>query len=146
MCLHYDTVFNVGDFYLSTVTFCHSLFKNNPVIPFAFFVHSRKFHEDYLNFFKGIRKRLPILSSKTFIVVTDQEFPLSSVFPSAIHTFCWNHLERDLHYLKTKENCTATEIGYFANQFKLLMNQPSEEKFDLTWENIKSSPYFTSHL
>ena len=34
ICFHYDTVFNVGDFYLSTLSFRHSSFKQNPVVPF----------------------------------------------------------------------------------------------------------------
>lgn len=31
--LHYDTVFNIGDYYLSMLMFRHSLFKHNPVVP-----------------------------------------------------------------------------------------------------------------
>ena len=34
--LHYDTVFNLGDFYLSTLLFRHSVFKDQPVVSFAF--------------------------------------------------------------------------------------------------------------
>ena len=33
VCLHYDTVFNIGDFYF---TFRYMLFKKNTVMPFAF--------------------------------------------------------------------------------------------------------------
>ena len=29
--LHYDTVFNVGDFYLSTLVFQNSMFKKDPI-------------------------------------------------------------------------------------------------------------------
>ena len=39
--LHYDTVFNMGDFYLSTLVFRHIMFKKSPVIPVAFIIHSR---------------------------------------------------------------------------------------------------------
>ena len=45
---HYDTVFNVGDFYLSSLTFRHSLFENEPIIPCAFLVHSRRLQKDHL--------------------------------------------------------------------------------------------------
>lgn len=34
--LHYDTVFNMGDFYLSTLLFRHSVFKGRPVVPLLF--------------------------------------------------------------------------------------------------------------
>ena len=35
--LHYDTVFNVGDFYLSTLVFRNSMFKKDPITPVALF-------------------------------------------------------------------------------------------------------------
>ena len=140
VCLHYDTVFNIGDFYLSTVTFRHMLFKKNPVMPFAFFIHSRKFHDNHVDFLKCIRKKAPLLATKRIIIVTDQEFRLSA---AGIHAFCWNHLERDLHcHLKQKANCTATEISYFANAFKLLMSESSEIEFSRLWESFKISPFF----
>lgn len=146
VCFHYDTVFNIGDFYLSTLSFRHSMFKQNPVVPFAYFVHSRKFHEDHINFLTSIRKRVPLLATKSIIVVTDQEFHLGDLFPSGYHVFCWNHMERDLHYyLKSKANCTATEISYFANAFKQLMNEPLEEDFDSLWNVIRKSSHFTRH-
>ena len=44
---HYDTVFNIGDYYLSTLMFRHSLFQSNPIVPCAFLVYNRKFHEDH---------------------------------------------------------------------------------------------------
>lgn len=99
VCLHYDTVFNVGDFYLSTISFHHCMLKKNPVIPFGFLIHSRRFHEDHLNFLSSIRKLLPLLATKAVVIVTDQEFNFSEVFPVGTHVFCWNHLERDLHFI-----------------------------------------------
>ena len=48
--LHYDTVFNIGDYYLSTLLFRHTMFCNNPLIPIGFFLHSRRFHDDHEKF------------------------------------------------------------------------------------------------
>jgi len=47
VALHYDTVFNMGDYYMSTITFQHHLFNGNPIIPCGFFIHSRRFHDDH---------------------------------------------------------------------------------------------------
>ena len=95
---------------------------------------------------KGIRKRLSLLATKAIIIVTDQEFHFGELFPSGYHVFCWNHIERDLHfYLKSKANCTATEISYFANAFKQLINEPLEEDFDALWSVLKTSTLFTRH-
>ena len=37
--LSYDTTFQLGDFYVSTLAFWHTLFKEAPVIPVAFLIH-----------------------------------------------------------------------------------------------------------
>ena len=55
-------------------------------------------------------------------MVTDREFDFSDVFLHCLNVFCWNHLERDLHfYLKNSANCRPSEISYYANTFKELM-------------------------
>ena len=52
--LHYDTVFNIGDYYLSTLLFCDSMLKKTPIVPFGYFIHSQCFKENHLNFLKSI--------------------------------------------------------------------------------------------
>jgi len=34
--LHYDTVFNIGDFYLYTLLFCQYMFKRHPMVLIGF--------------------------------------------------------------------------------------------------------------
>ena len=41
--MSYDTTFQPGDFYVSVFTFCHTLFKESPVIPATFLIHEQKF-------------------------------------------------------------------------------------------------------
>ena len=145
--LHYDTVFNMGDFYLSTlILFRNSVFKGQPVVPFAFLVHTRHFINDHVRFMEAIRQSFPCLASKKMVIVTDREFDFSSVFPLAQHVYCWNHLERDLHfYLKQKANCTGHEISYFANVFKELMQEPTEVGFNQCWSKYKDKDAFQSN-
>lgn len=83
--LHYDTVFNMGDFNLSTLVFRHNMFKGNPIIPVGYFVHSRRFHEDHINFLTTRRKTITSLSSRRVILVTDREFDFAEVFPLGMH-------------------------------------------------------------
>jgi len=96
--LHYDTVFNMGDFYLSTLVFRNSIFQKDPVTPVAFFIHSQRFQEDHMLFMESLRQSLPLLAAKKILMVTDREFDFSNVFPLCLNVFCWNHLERDLHF------------------------------------------------
>ena len=45
--LSYDTTFKLGDFYLSTLAFCHILLTQSPVIPLCFLIHDRKFQSSH---------------------------------------------------------------------------------------------------
>jgi len=141
--LHYDTVFNMGDFYLLTLLFKHSFFKGHPVVPSAYFVHTRRFSGDHTRFMEAIRLSYPFLASKKIVFVSDREFDISSVFPLSQHVFCWNHLERDLH--KQKANCTGSEISYFSNVFKQLMQESTEVKFNRCWSSYKDKVLFQSN-
>ena len=67
LLLHYDTVFNIGDFYMSTILFRHTLFEKSPVIPFAFLIHSRRYLKDHKVFLEFIRQSLPLLASKQIV-------------------------------------------------------------------------------
>ena len=144
--LHYDTVFNMGDFYMSTIVFRHAMFKKHPIVPFGFFIHSHRFHDDHLQFLERVRKSTPLLASRRIIIVTDREFDFTLVFPLGIHVFCWNHLERDLHFsLKNTANCTASEINYFANVFKQLILEVTEVEFDRAWNDLHDNTHFGNH-
>ena len=144
--LHYDTVFNMGDFYLSTILFRHALFEANPIVPFGFLIHSRRFHDDHVHFLEIIRQSVPLLASRKVVIVTDREFKFSKVFSLGVHVYCWNHLENDLHfYLKNNANCSASQISYYANVFKGLMAEPTEVEFEESWNKVKDSPHFLSN-
>ena len=77
--LHYDTMFNMGDFYLSTLVCQNSIFQEDPITPVAFFIHSKRLKEDHLLFVKSLRCSLPLWASKRLLIVTDREFDFSIV-------------------------------------------------------------------
>ena len=45
--VYYDTTFNMGDFYISTLLYRHSLFEGCPVIPLLMLVHERHTTESH---------------------------------------------------------------------------------------------------
>ena len=101
---------------------------------------SRRYQEDHIRFMTTIRQSLPLLATKKLLIVTDREFDFSEVFPLCLNVFCWNHLERDLHfYLKNTANCQSSEISFYANAFKFLMIEESEVEFDKSWMSFKES-------
>ena len=100
----------------------------------GFFIHSRRFQEDHMLFMESLRQSLPLLAAKKILIVTDREFDFSDVFPLCLNVFCWNHLERDLHfYLKNSANCKSSEISFYASAFKSVMIEESEEEFNKLW-------------
>lgn len=71
--LSYDTTFQLGDFYVSTLAFRHTLFQEAPVIPACFLIHERKFQACHDELFKICCKLVPTLSKTTQPIVTDEE-------------------------------------------------------------------------
>ena len=78
--LHYDTVFNMGDYYMSTLTFRHGLFIGNPIIPCSFFIHSKLYHIDHREFLDAITETTTALLTKRVNLITDREFKFSGIF------------------------------------------------------------------
>ena len=144
--LHYDTLFNVGDYYLSTLCFRHGLFLGDPIVPVAFFIHSRRYRSDHIDFLSSITAAASSLLSRQVNVVTDREFEFGSVFPIGNQLFCWIHLENDLlWYLKKNCNATAEELSYYINTWKDLVLNESEVEFDRELERLWSSDRFVSN-
>ena len=144
--LHYDTVFNVGDYYLSTLTFNNSLFVGEPIIPCAYLVHSRRYHSDHKAFLSDIVDNVPGQKTKEVNIITDKEFKFADVFPVGNHLFCWNHIQNDVHwYLKNHAKCTAEELNQFVNAFQqLIHNQVTEAEFEVEWNKLKNTDLFMS--
>ena len=89
--LYYGTVFNMGDFYLSTLVFQG-----------AFFIHLRRFQEDYMLFMESLRS-FASTCCKKLLMVTDREFDFLTCFLCAWMCLL-EHLERDIFYLKNLAN------------------------------------------
>lgn len=71
--LSYDTTFQLGDFYVSVLSFRHVLFKECPAIPVGFVFHERKFQSVHGQFFDLCCKLAPGLKTTAHPIVTDEE-------------------------------------------------------------------------
>ena len=93
--LSYDTTFQLGDFYVSTFCFRHTLFKEAPVIPAAFLIHERKFEAHHTELFEVCTKLVKSLKTTNHPIVTDEERGIINVIakalPNAPQLRCWNH-------------------------------------------------------
>ena len=71
--LSYDTIFQLGDFYVSPFIIRHSLFVQMPCIPVMFMIHERKFTVTHQEMFRECIKRIPSLKKSRCSLVTDKE-------------------------------------------------------------------------
>ena len=94
--LSYDTTFQLGDFYVSTLLFRHVIFKESPVTPALFLIHERKFQSVHETFFRVAVEKVPSLAKEVYPIVTDEEKAINgaiaSILSSARRLRCWNHI------------------------------------------------------
>lgn len=90
----YDTTFELGDFYVSTLAYQHIMFSEKPCIPVAFMIHERKFQKCHEQFLEVVKLKVPKLKTTNICVVTDREIGIinafQNVFPLSKLFVCWN--------------------------------------------------------
>lgn len=95
--LYYDTTFNMGDFYVSSLLYRSSVFEGAPVMPLLLLVHERRMTESHELLFKWFRKLTGVTKA---VCVVDREASItnaiSSVLPDTRIVYCWNHILGDI--------------------------------------------------
>ena len=82
--LSYDTTFQLGDFYVSSLLFRHTIFKESPVIPALFLIHERKFQSAHEILFRIAKEKVPSLSRSVYPIVTDEEKAINNAITNII--------------------------------------------------------------
>ena len=96
--LSYDTTFQLGDFYLSSMLFRHTAFTSSPVLPALFLIHEKKAQNAHEDLMKHAGNVVPTLKRKGKLVpiVTDEEAAICNAIdihlPSLSRLKCWNHV------------------------------------------------------
>ena len=100
--ISYDTTFNLGDCYVSTIVFKHILFKETPLVSLAFVIHARKFGSVHEHFFSFIKSAISKISKKKIPIVIDRESgirkAIQTILPDCPILLCWNHIRGDFKY------------------------------------------------
>ncbi len=80
--LSYDTTFQLGDFYVSTLLFRYVLFSTSPVVPAFFSIHERKFQSTHEELMKEVCRSVPSLvdGKRKIPLVTDDEKGIHQVY------------------------------------------------------------------
>ena len=132
--LSYDTTFQVGDFYVSILSFKHVLFKENPVIPVAFMFHERKFQVVHERFFEICCKLSPSISKTQKPIVTDEERGIvnavSKYLVSSPNLQCWNHIFRDAMRWLRAHGAPSLDVSVYLSDLRDLFHLCSREEYD----------------
>ena len=146
--LSYDTTFQLGDFYVSTLAFRHTLFKEAPVIPVCFLIHERKFEACHEELFHICCKLVPSLCKCTRPIVTDEEQAFANTIRchmSLTHLRCWNHVFRAAIRWLRSHGAPAQDVAVYLSDVRDLFHLPTEEEYSLTVERMAckwSAPFY----
>ena len=155
--LTYDTTFNLGDFYLTTLVLQLGQFVDKPIMPIAFMLHERKFQILHEDFCRAIEHKLPTgVSAAKLNVCTDGESgchnAIEVTFPAWNVFNCWNHIIRDVEFWAKKRGASAEEIVVYKQQVRNLLTAESSDDYDMTLASHKATwsqaftDYFTACL
>ena len=154
--LSYDTTFQLGDFYVSVLSFRHTLFKETPVIPAAFLIHERKFQPHHEEFLATCTKLAHSLRKCSYPVITDEERgivnAITSTLPAAIRLRCWNHIFQDVTRWLCSHGAKSEEISIYLTDVRDLFHQASEVEYREMLKKIRqkwSAPfheYYTNEI
>jgi hypothetical protein len=152
--LSYDTTFNVGDFYLSTLVAKLPIFEEEPSVPVAFVVHERKFRSVHEEICEHIGK---LLGTKgDVILVTDGEPAIVNAFrdkfPDWSLVSCWNHIFTDIETWLKKHGGVADDITVYKENIRELLHCATEGELTTKVNTLKPSwssafrDYFSGNL
>ena len=152
MC--YDTTFNIGNHYLSTILAKNIELSTDPMFPIAFYIHDRKRTEDHHAFLQYVFDRLNINSN--IPIVTDREQAFSSFFASLdktkdVHFSCTNHILADAKAW-VRANLGSQQVDFYKKSVQKLVKSGTLEEYvllrdegNLDWET-EFANYFKKNL
>ena len=131
--MYYDTTFNLGDFYLSIVSFSEQEFDPAPTIPVFYMLHERKTQETHDFFWRKIAEKIipQLTKAKNVYIVTDEE----TAIVNAIQTFlpnipiyrCWNHVL--MNAAKKASDLLIDEVAEYVDDVRSLLKEQSFEAY-----------------
>ena len=95
---HYDTTYDVGGFFVSTLSLRHPFLTGEKILIASNMIHEEDKYSDHLQNFDVIVTHIPLLDSEAAVIVSDRAKAIKAAVASkagkAIRLFCWNHMRR----------------------------------------------------
>ena len=137
----YDTQFDLGDFYLSTLTIrdprlLTSHRKNFPTVPAIFVIHERKLMYDHDLAFRIMVELVPDLGSEMFISSSDNEFSalLARHFKGSFVAKDENHQAKKIGRAMRNKKGTMEDASFAKAEFRALIRCDSREEYDKVYQ------------
>ena len=133
--LSYDTTFQLGDFYVSTLLFRNTFFTSCPVMPAFFLIHERKFKSVHSEFMKIVGEMVPSLciGSEKIPLVSDCEEGICQAvdlhLPNVVRLRCWNHLLNAAKRWLHSHGAQAREVSFYISCVRELLHQCAEKEY-----------------
>ena len=138
--LSYDTIFQLGDFYVSTLLFRHTIFKESPVIPALFLIHERKFQTTHEILFRIANEKVPSLAKSVCPIVTDEEKAINNaianIIPNVKRLRCWNHIFRGARHWIRSHNISNSKVQEFIAELRELFHKPSLQDYEKAYQSV----------
>lgn len=132
--LSYDTTFQFGDFYVSSLLFRAICFQQSPVIPAIFMIHERKLRSTHQTLCSVLANKVPELLKTSVVLVTDREKSFDvfhETFQNITHLHCWNHLFTDVKHWVRKHAGHSHDVTVYVQDVRELVQSRSEAEYVL---------------
>lgn len=171
LLFHYDTTYNCGQYYVSTLSMRHPLIKHRnargeqgtgePVIPIAHMIHQNRLQANHKEVFETVTKVLDAQTRHAFsntpkVLVSDAEFR-QGIWEGAHVAQCWRHLSGNIELQCKNRGMSLEERNEAKSAFFSLAKSKSERSFDAKldealearegpWANPWFAPYMQNYV
>nr|XP_047137065.1 uncharacterized protein LOC105850453 isoform X2 [Hydra vulgaris] len=139
--LHYDTTFNLGNYYLSCLAYRHVCLEtkrnkylySSPTVPFAFFIHEKRLAQNHKYFFQTLKENV---CGKNFnksrkLFISDREFNGSHYFDNTKSLVCWNHLLQNVkEWMRKNGKFSSSEYDEAVKAMKYILQSNSVFEYE----------------
>ncbi|KAI1284250.1 hypothetical protein HDE_12494 [Halotydeus destructor] len=152
--LGYDTTFNVGRFYLSTLVARNFLVQGSPVFPIIHMIHDRRLTETHTFLWEWFMRKchkdfIPVIHSVPITV--DREYAIGKAIrffcrEQAQITYCKLHLVDNFKQMLKRKKGFSSQREKALALYRDLCECTSEEDYETKFEQIQKGEVWTSDI
>ena len=134
---YYDTKYNIGNYWVSALTFRHPDFDHKgttPIIPIAFLLHTNRSADSHEELFMVLMKKAPSINSPRNAFVSDREKGIevarNKIFPLIQPAHCWLHFRINAKHALQKMGATKGDIKVVQDDILQLLRSKNIDEYN----------------